>query len=150
MPIGIPKGTILHHVPRTEAQNLEIRGDYARGALISSLQKKYRRGRIALNEILGIVPEKRHQRDTNVSQATTITPVVQPEAISPMAYVLAFEERTKEFHAIISRLTQERDEARNETSSLRVSLMHAVNGGKADLEQLEAAGKRISSPLGGG
>jgi hypothetical protein len=147
MPIGIPKGTILHYVPRTAAQDAEIRSDYARGDRLVDLQAKYHRGRIALNEILGIVPTKRHQRTADVSQATTITPAVQTEAVSPMAYVLAFEERTKEFRTIIAERTQERDEARNEVARLHVALTTAINGTKADLDQLQAAGKRVSSPL---
>ena len=85
-----------------------------------------------------------------MSRPAIITPVVQPEALSPMAYVLAFEERTKEFHTIIAERTQERDEARNEVARLHVALTSAINGTKADLEQLEAAGKRVSAPLVGG
>jgi len=146
MPIGIPKGTILHYVPRTAAQDAEIRSDYARGDRLIDLQTQYHRGRIALNEILGIVPTKRHQRAPGVPQDTTISEV-QTEAVSPMAYVLAFEERTKEFRTIIAERTQERDEARNEVARLHVALTTAINGTKADLDQLQAAGKRVSSPL---
>ena len=137
----------INYAPRTKAQDAEIRGSYARGATLVELQSKYHRSRITLNAILGIVPVKRR---TRMSRPAIITPVVQPEALSPMAYVLAFEERTKEFHTIIAERTQERDEARNEVARLHVALTSAINGTKADLEQLEAAGKRVSAPLVGG
>ena len=99
-----------------------------------------------MNSILGLTPATMRSK---ISQPATISEV-QTEAISPMAYVLAFEERTKEFHTIISRLTQERDAAKNEAARLGVTLQTAINGTKADLDQLEAAGKRVASPLGGG
>ena len=65
-------------------------------------------------------------------------------------FVAGFEARVVEYHTIIAERTQERDDARNEAARLHVALTSAVNGGRADLEQLEAAGRRISSPLGGG
>jgi hypothetical protein len=137
----------INYAPRTKAQDAEIRGSYARGVTLVELQEKFHRSRITLNAILGIVPVKRR---TRMSRPAIITPVVQPEAISPMAFVRAFEERVREYHDAIEKLTQERNAARNETASLRVQLVNAVNGTKADLEQLEAAGKRVSAPLGGG
>jgi hypothetical protein len=138
-------------IPRTQEQDDAIRYAYRRGVGIGVLMRKYRRTRLTIVTITGHTP--RPTRRASNSERPTIevaTPVVQPEAISPMAFVRAFEERVREYHDAIEKLTQERNAARNETARLRVQLVNAVNGTKADLEQLEAAGKRVSSPLGGG
>ena len=116
------------------------------------LTRRYHRTRLTIVEITGHIAKPRPERRASATKRpiATTTPAVQTEAISPMAYVLAFEERVREYHTIVSRLTQERDEARNEAARLRTALTTAINGTKADLDQLEAAGKRVSSPLGGG
>jgi hypothetical protein len=113
------------------------------------LMRRYRRTRLTIVEITGHIAKPRPERRASATKRP-IEATVQTEAVSPLAFVLAFEERVREYHTIVSRLTQERDEARNEAARLRTALTTAINGTKADLDQLEAAGKRVSSPLGGG
>ena len=136
-------------VARTQAQDEAIRAAYRRGAGMGVLTRRYHRTRLTIVEITGHIAKPRPERRASATKRP-IEATVQTEAISPMAYVLAFEERVREYHTIVSRLTQERDEARNEAARLRTALTTAINGTKADLDQLEAAGKRVSSPLGGG
>ena len=145
MPRGMPRGTSLRRLPRTKTQDLAIREEYGRGDTLITLQQRHHRGRIMLNSILGLTPATRLSR---MSPPTTITPVVQDEASSLVQdFVRGFETRVVEFHTIIAERTQERDEARKEVARLRTALTTAINGTKSDLEQLQAAGKRVSSPL---